>query len=110
MESGNGKRKREWKRGARIERGSGIELRVGGNERGGWKGMLDIFTPRRLRGGGKNSRRRIFGGWRSAANHWRLATPRDRFALAPPPQAAEGMSLEGEFFCWRSFGLRLARL
>ena len=62
MEGGNGKRKRKRKRGARIERGSGIELRVGGNERGGWKGMLDIFTPRRLRGGVKIRGGEFLGG------------------------------------------------
>ena len=40
--------------------------------------------PPPLAGGGKNSRQRIFGGWRSADNHRKCSTPRDRFALAPP--------------------------
>ena len=37
-------------------------MRVGGNERGGWKGMLDIFTPRRLRGGVKIRGGEFLGG------------------------------------------------
>ena len=57
----------------------------GGNER-----YCRLSHPPPLAGGGKNSRQRIFGGWRNAAHHSHLATPRDRFALAPPPQAAEG--------------------
>ena len=61
MERGGGNEngKREWKEKAEMEKGrenrkrERNEVRVGGNERGGWKGMLDIFTPRRLRGGVK---------------------------------------------------------
>ena len=52
--------------------------------------MTEYSHPPPLAGGGKNSRQRIFGGWRNAAHHRPFATPRDRFALAPPPQAAGG--------------------
>ena len=62
------------------ERGAGMEVR-GGNER-----YCRLSHPPPLAGGGKNSRQRIFGGWRNAAHHSHLATPRDRFALAPPPR------------------------
>ena len=69
---GNGKRGREWK------------------SKAGMRDIADCLTLRRLRGGGKNSRQRIFGGWRNAAHHRPLATPRDRFALAPPPASGGG--------------------
>ena len=49
-------------------------------------GMEVFFYPPPLAGGGKNSRQRIFGGWRSADNRRKYSTPRDRFALAPPPR------------------------
>ena len=74
----------EWKRGQEWKEGAGMEVK-GGNER-----YCRLSHPPPLAGGGKNSRQRIFGGWRNAAHHRPLATPRDRFALAPPPQAAEG--------------------
>ena len=80
------------------------------NGRGGRNGRGDIVGngeycrlshPPPLAGGGKNSRQRIFGGWRNACNHRKLATPRDRFALAPPPpQAAEG---KNSFFVKKKF-------
>ena len=87
---GNGKRKRKWKRGARIERGSGIELRVGGNERGGWKGMLDIFTPRRLRGGVKIRGGEFLGGGEVPNIIGNTPPPATASRSHPPPQAAEG--------------------
>ena len=48
--------------------------------------------PPPLAGGGKNSRQRIFGGWRSDDNARCVATPRDRACARshPPPQAAGG--------------------
>ena len=82
------KRGWEWKWGREWKEGAGMEVR-GGNER-----YCRLSHPPPLAGGGKNSRQRIFGGWRNAAHHSHLATPRDRFALAPPPpQAAEGKKL-----------------
>ena len=48
--------------------------------------------PPPLAGGGKNSRQRIFGGWRSISHqrsfkhHRRLSTPRDRFRARTPPR------------------------
>ena len=51
-----------------------------------------IFHPPPLAGGGKNSRQRIFGGWKKFGGLRRFSTPRD-CAVAhshPPPQAAEG--------------------
>ena len=79
----NGRRGQEWKR----------------RYCGKW-GVLPIVSPSAACGGGKNSRQRIFGGWRNACNHRKLATPRDRFALAPPPQAAEG---KNSFFVKKKF-------
>ena len=48
--------------------------------------------PPPLAGGGKNSRQRIFGGWRSDDDARCVATPRDRAVARshPPPQAAGG--------------------
>ena len=80
---GNERRGREWKEGGNEE-GAGMEVR-GGNER-----YCRLSHPPPLAGGGKNSRQRIFGGWRNAAHHSHLATPRDRFALAPPPASGGG--------------------
>ena len=51
-----------------------------------------ISHPPPLAGGGKNSRQRIFGGWKKFGGLRELSTPRD-CAVAhshPPPQAAEG--------------------
>ena len=69
-----------------MEEGAGMEEEIL------WEmgSIADCLTLRRLRGGGKNSRQRIFGGWRNACNHRKLATPRDRFALAPPPASGGG--------------------
>ena len=74
--------------GMGMEEGAGMRGRDGnGSERREWEWM---FYPPPLAGGGKNSRQRIFGGWRNACNHRPLATPRDRFALAPPPASGGG--------------------
>ena len=52
--------------------------------------------PPPLAGGGKNSRQRIFGGWRSDDDARCVATPRDRAVARshPPPQAAGGKFLD----------------
>ena len=53
--------------------------------------------PPPLAGGGKNSRQRIFGGWRSISHqrsfkhHRRLSTPRDRFRARTPPRKRRGV-------------------
>ena len=93
----------EWKRGVGMEEGAGME-RGGGNRsegrewkegtgmevRGGNERYCRLSHPPPLAGGGKNSRQRIFGGWRNADHHRPLATPRDRFALALPPASGGG--------------------
>ena len=78
------KRGQEWKWEAGMEEGAGMEG-GSGNER-----YCRLSHPPPLAGGGKNSRQRIFGGWRNADHHRPLATPRDRFALAPPPASGGG--------------------
>ena len=60
------------------------------------QGEKNILTLRRLRGGVKIRASEFLGGGEASwggevsKHHCRLSTPRDRFALAPPPASGGG--------------------
>ena len=67
--------------------------------------MLNIFTPRRLRGGVKIRGGEFLGGGGVPQIIGDSPPPATASRSHPPPQAAEGMSLEGEFFLLAQFWL-----
>ena len=80
-------------------------MRVGGNERGGWKGMLDIFTPRRLRGGVKIRVGEFLGGGGVPQIIGDSPPPATASRSHPPPASGGGYEFGGRVFLLAQFWL-----